>query len=85
MKIMTQQDTTLKTEAMRIAGQIEIARINQMGAPAADVAGDESNVIMERLMQTHEALLQHIATPRQAQISIVKNPDGSFSGQRVEM
>jgi hypothetical protein len=85
MKIMAQQDTTLKTEAMRIAGQIEIARINQMGAPAVDVAGDESNVIMERLMQTHEALLQHIATPKQAQISIVKNPDGSFSGQRIEM
>lgn len=84
MKIQMQQDTALKQEAMRIAGQIEIARINASGAPAADVAGDESNVIMERLMQTHEALLQHIATPKQAQISIVKNPDGSFSGSRIE-
>jgi hypothetical protein len=85
MKIQAQQDTTLKTEAMRIAGQIEIARINaSVTPPEADMAGQESNDIMQRLMETHSALLSHIAQPKQAQIHIIKNPDGSFSGQRIE-
>mgnify|MGYP000638487574 CR=1 FL=1 len=83
-KMIFQQDTELKKTALTVAGQIEIARINALGAPEADVAGQESNDIMQRLMETHSALLNHIATPKTAQISIIKNPDGSFSGQRIE-
>lgn len=83
-KISAQQDLELRKTALTVAGQIEIARINAAGAPDADTAGQESNDIMQRLMEQHAVLLQHIATPRQAQISIVKNPDGSFSGQRIE-
>lgn len=85
LRLEIEQDTELKREAMRIAGQIEVARISKAGAPDADTAGQETNDITARLLETQQALLEHIATPRQAQISIVKNPDGSFSGQRVEI
>jgi hypothetical protein len=84
LKIEVQQETALKQEAMRIAGQIEIARINAATAPVVNEVEDEANPIMERLIQTQEALLMHIAAPRNSQISIVKNADGSFSGQRIE-
>lgn len=98
MKIEMQQQTALKVEAMKIAGQIEIAKINAMAAQATQAQQEteepgeseggedkeESNPIMDRLMMMHEMLLNQISQPKQSKITVVKNPDGSFSGQRIE-
>jgi hypothetical protein len=77
MKVETQQSTELQKEAMRIAGQIEIARINSaVTAPDAPTAGNEANDIMMRLMETQQALLETISRPKM----IVRDAEGRALG-----
>lgn len=116
MKIDMQQQTALKVEAMKIAGQIRVAKINARATKASsnpdedyeDGMEDEfafeepekkPNPIVEKLMAMHEEVIQQMATrdailqqmanqaaqPKNAAITVVKNPDGSFSGQRTEI
>ena len=77
MKVEMQQSTELQKEAMRIAGQIEIARINSaVTAPDAPTAGNEANDIMMRLMETQQALLETISRPK----VIVRDAEGRALG-----
>lgn len=77
----------LREKALEVAGQIVIAQMNkepQEMAMPENAEIDQTALIMDRLIQTQEALLAQISAPRQAQISITRNPDGSFVGQRIE-
>lgn len=46
--------------------------------------GDDHRTAMERLLQQNEAILAHLSKPRQSRVSITKQADGSFMGQRIE-
>jgi hypothetical protein len=77
IKVEMQQSTELQKEAMRIAGQIEIARISSsVQPPDAPTAGSEANDIMMRLMETQQALLETISRPKM----IVRDEQGRALG-----
>jgi hypothetical protein len=76
MKVETQQSTELQKEAMRIAGQIEIARINASVPESEAPEGNEANEIMFRLIETQQALLETISRPKM----IVRDADGRALG-----
>jgi hypothetical protein len=76
-KVQLQRETDLQKEAMRIAGQIEIARISSsVQPPDAPTAGSEANDIMMRLMETQQALLETISRPKM----IVRDEQGRALG-----
>tara|TARA_R110000868_G_scaffold247991_1_gene504338 strand:+ start:742 stop:2991 length:2250 start_codon:yes stop_codon:yes gene_type:complete len=72
-----------RLKLIEVAGQIEIARMGAESAPDAAQAGEESNVIMQKLVETQTELLAHMAQPKNSSIRIAKQPDGSFVGERV--
>lgn len=73
-----------RLKLIEVAGQIEIARMGAESAPDAATAGQESNVIMQKLVETQTELLSHMAQPKSASIRIAKQADGSFVGERVD-
>jgi hypothetical protein len=83
LKIQLEEEAKLREKALDIAGQIVLKSMEPQAEMPMEQP-DQTAEIMARLVQTQEALLQTIAQPRQAQIAIIKNPDGSFTGTRVE-
>jgi hypothetical protein len=84
-KIEMQTDAELEKARIASATQIEIARINHVpSTPEASEAGNQTLEIMTQLLASHGALLEHVSKPKSAQLRILKQPDGSFIGEKVE-
>jgi hypothetical protein len=67
------------------ATAIEVARISHTPAvPDAATAGNETMGIVQQLLSNHQELMAQVVKPKQAQIHIVKQADGSFVGKKVE-
>lgn len=75
------RDTELRKAEILASSNIEIARINNGGVVegAPDVAG-----ILQQLIASHGELMAHVSKPKQSQVRIVKQADGSFVGEKIE-
>ena len=70
---------------LQSATQIEVARINSSPViPDASTAGAETLEVIQQLMAQHQELMAHVSKPKQSQVRIVKQADGSFVGEKIE-
>ena len=84
-KIETQAAADIRKAELASATQIEVARISHTPAvPDAPTAANEAVAMLSQLMANHQELMAHVAKPKQAQVRIVKQADGSFVGEKIE-
>jgi hypothetical protein len=75
----------IRKAELQSATQIEVARISHIPAvPDAPTAADEAVTMLAQLMASHQEMMAHVAKPKQAQVRIVKQADGSFVGEKIE-